>query len=129
MISIGKELVVCAEAMFQPHLLGVESDGIHTATCNSILKCDVDLQKDLYQCTVLSGGNTMLPGIRDRMQMEMSKIAPGGTEIKIDELPERAYSAWIGGSIVASLPSFQCMCVSRADYLECGPSSIHSKCV
>ena len=40
----------------------MESVGIHETTYNSIMKCDVDIRKDLYANTVLSGGTTMLPG-------------------------------------------------------------------
>merc|ERR1719412_3564929 len=35
------------------------------------MKCDVDIRKDLYANTVLSGGTTMYPGIADRMQKEI----------------------------------------------------------
>merc|ERR1712141_500954 len=47
-----------------------EACGIHETTYNSIMKCDVDIRKDLYANTVLSGGTTMYPGIADRMQKE-----------------------------------------------------------
>lgn len=41
----------------------MDSDGIHNTIHNSIMKCDVDIRKDLYNNTVLSGGTTMFPGI------------------------------------------------------------------
>ena len=40
----------------------MESAGIHETSYNSIMKCDVDIRKDLYANTVLSGGTTMYPG-------------------------------------------------------------------
>merc|ERR1719167_513960 len=43
---------------------------------NSIMKCDVDIRKDLYANTVMSGGTTMYPGIADRMQKEITALAP-----------------------------------------------------
>merc|ERR1719295_642479 len=54
----------------------MESCGIHETTYNSIMKCDVDIRKDLYANTVLSGGTTMYPGIADRMQKEITALAP-----------------------------------------------------
>uniref|UniRef100_A0A8C6TCP8 Beta-actin n=1 Tax=Neogobius melanostomus TaxID=47308 RepID=A0A8C6TCP8_9GOBI len=82
--------------------------------------CDVDIRKDLYANTVLSGGTTMYPGIADRMQKEITAliIAP----------PERKYSVWIGGSILASLSTFQQMWISKQEYDESGPSIVHRKC-
>ncbi|KAM4875550.1 beta-actin-like protein 2 isoform 4-T4 [Thomomys bottae] len=107
---------------------GLESRGIHEATFNSILKCDVDIRRDLYANTVLSGGSTMYPGIADRMQKEIVALAPGTMKIKIIAPPERKYSVWIGGSILASLSTFQQMWISKQEYDEAGPPIVHRKC-
>merc|ERR1719494_1712552 len=80
----------------------MEACGIHETTYNSIMKCDVDIRKDLYANTVMSGGTTMYPGIADRMQKEITAPAPSTIKIKIIAPPERKYSVWIGGSILAS---------------------------
>merc|ERR1712168_991004 len=69
-ITIGNERFGCPEVLFQPSFLGMEACGIHETTYNSIMKCDVDIRKDLYANTVMSGGTTMYPGIADRMQKE-----------------------------------------------------------
>ena len=53
-ITIGNERFRCPEALFQPAFLGMEQTGIHECTYNSIMKCDVDIRKDLYANTVLS---------------------------------------------------------------------------
>merc|ERR1712211_197465 len=73
------------------------------------LKCPVDIRKDLYANTVMSGGTTMYPGTADRMQKEITALAPSTIKIKIIAPPERKYSVWIGGSILASLSTFQQM--------------------
>ena len=95
-ISIGNERFRCPEALFQPSFLGMESCGIHETVYNSIMKCDVDIRKDLYANTVMSGGTTMYPGIADRMQKEITALAPSTIKIKIIAPPERKYSVWIG---------------------------------
>ncbi|XP_004648886.1 actin, cytoplasmic 1-like, partial [Octodon degus] len=117
-ITIGNERFRCPEALFQPSFLGMESTGIHETTFNSIMKCDVDIRKDLYANTVLSGGTTMYPGIADRMQKEITALAPSTMKIKIIAPPERKYSVWIGGSILASLSTFQQMWISKQEYDE-----------
>ncbi len=127
-ITIGNERFRCPEVLFQPSLIKMESAGIHETCYNSIMKCDVDIRKDLYANTVLSGGSTMYPGIADRMQKEMSALAPPTMKIKIIAPPERKYSAWIGGSIIASISSFQQMWISKQEYDESGPSIVHRKC-
>merc|ERR1711908_225136 len=72
-----------------------------------IMRCDIDIRKDLYANNVLSGGTSMYPGIADRMQKEITALAPSTIKIKIIAPPERKYSVWIGGSILASLSTFQ----------------------
>uniref|UniRef100_A0A1B0CWE9 Putative actin n=1 Tax=Lutzomyia longipalpis TaxID=7200 RepID=A0A1B0CWE9_LUTLO len=127
-ITIGNERFRCPEALFQPSFLGMESCGIHETVYNSIMKCDVDIRKDLYANTVLSGGTTMYPGIADRMQKEITALAPSTIKIKIIAPPERKYSVWIGGSILASLSTFQQMWISKQEYDESGPGIVHRKC-
>ena len=61
----------------------MESAGIHETTYNSIMKCDIDIRKDLYANNVMSGGTTMYPGIADRMQKEITARAPSTMKIKV----------------------------------------------
>merc|ERR1711975_32147 len=75
LMGIGNERFRCPEALFQPSFLGMEACGIHETTYNSIMKCDVDIRK------------------------EITALAPSTIKIKIIAPPERKYSVWIGGSI------------------------------
>jgi len=127
-ITIGAERFRCPEVLFQPAFIGMESAGVHETLYNSIMKCDLDIRKDLYANTVLSGGSSMFPGIADRMQKEITHLAPSSMKIKIIAPPERKYSVWIGGSILASLSTFQQMWISKQEYDESGPSIVHRKC-
>ncbi|XP_078692493.1 actin, cytoplasmic 2 [Branchiostoma floridae x Branchiostoma belcheri] len=127
-ITIGNERFRCPEALFQPSFIGMEAVGIHETTFNSIMKCDIDIRKDLYANTVLSGGTSMFPGIADRMQKEITALAPSTMKIKIIAPPERKYCVWIGGSIIASLSTFQQMWISKQEYDESGPAIVHRKC-
>lgn len=127
-ITIGNERFRTPEALFQPSFLGMESSGIHDTVYNSIMKCDVDIRKELYSNIVLSGGTSMYPGISDRMQKELTVLAPSSIKIKIVAPPERKYSVWIGGSILASLSTFQQMWITKEEYDESGPGIVHRKC-
>ncbi|KAK7503748.1 hypothetical protein BaRGS_00004871 [Batillaria attramentaria] len=127
-ITIGNERFRAPEALFQPSFLGNEHVGMHEMLHNSIQKCDIDIRRDLYANTVLSGGSTMYPGIADRMQKELTAIAPSSIKVKVIAPPERKYSVWIGGSILASLSTFQQMWISKQEYDESGPAIVHRKC-
>merc|ERR1712094_5249 len=108
--------------------IGKEASGIHDTTFESIMKCDVDIRKDLYANVVLSGGTTMFQGIGERMTKELTALSPSTMKIKVVAPPERKYSVWIGGSILSSLSIFQQMWISKQEYDESGPTIVHRKC-
>jgi len=127
-ITIGAERFRAAEPLFKPSLIGKESPGIHQLTFDSIQKCDVDIRRDLYTNTVLSGGSTMFPNIDKRLNKEITALAPAAVKVKIVAPPERKYSVWIGGSILSSLSTFQEMWITKDEYDESGPQIVHRKC-
>jgi hypothetical protein len=61
------------------------------------------------------------------MSKEITTLAPAAIKVKIVAPPERKYSVWIGGSILASLSTFQSMWISKEEYDESGPSIVHRK--
>jgi len=127
-ITIGAERFRAPETLFQPSFIGMETAGIHKLTFDSIMKCDVDIRRDLYKNIVMSGGTTMFNGIPARLEKEMKALAPQGMDIKVIAPPERKYSVWIGGSILASLSTFEEMWVTKEEYDESGPTIVHRKC-
>ncbi|XP_064086612.1 actin-2, muscle-specific-like [Macrobrachium nipponense] len=127
-ITIGNERFRAPESLFHPSYLGLELPGIHETVYKTIMRCDIDIRKDLFANTVMSGGTTMYPGIADRMQKEITTLAPSTIKIKIIAPPERKYSVWIGGSILGSLSTFQAMWVTKEEYDESGPGIVHRKC-
>ncbi|KAN0009099.1 hypothetical protein ACTFIU_008991 [Dictyostelium citrinum] len=126
-ITIGNERFRCTEVLFQPSIIGLECDGIHETIFKSIMMCDIDIRKHMYANIILSGGNTMFPGITDRIYSELRELAPKNMKILIVASPERKNLVWIGGSILTTLPLFQEMWVSKEEYDEHGPSIINRK--
>jgi len=127
-ITIGDERFRTPEVLFQPALIGKEAEGIHKLTKESIDACDIDIRKDLYTNIVLSGGTTMFPKIDQRLEKELTALAPASIKVKIVAPPERKYSVWIGGSILSSLSTFQDMWITKDEYDESGPGIVHRKC-
>jgi len=127
-ITIGSSRFRTAEALFDPSMVGLEQEGIHKLIYNSIMKCDVDIRKDLYANIVLSGGSTMYAGIQERVEKEVTNLAPPTMKIKVVAPPERKYSVWIGGSILSSLSTFENMWITKDEYDESGPAIVHRKC-
>lgn len=114
--------------MFTPTNIGKEYPGIHELAFRTIMACDVDVRKELYNNIVLSGGTTMFNGIADRLHKEIVSLAPSTIKIKVVAPLERKYSVWIGGSVLSSLSTFQSMWITKSEFEEAGPTIVHRKC-
>ncbi|KAJ4461251.1 putative Actin; cytoskeletal 1A [Paratrimastix pyriformis] len=128
---VGNASFECPEALFQPSKVGLTDPGIHENCYNSIQRCDNEIRKVLYGNVVLAGGSTMFAGIRERMKKELLQLAPTAMTVAIWSPPERRFSAWIGGSILAGLSSFREMFITRHEWEEQGDKAfelVHWKC-
>lgn len=127
MLEVGPARFRAPELLFRPDLVGEECEGIHEVLAFAIQKSDMDLRRILYSNIVLSGGSTLFKGFGDRLLSEVKKIAPKDIKIRISAPPERLYSTWFGGSILASLDTFKKMWVSKKEYDDEGSRAIHRK--
>jgi centractin len=105
--QLGPERFRAPEILFDPEIIGLEYPGVHQIVIDAIGRTDMDLRKSLYSNIVLSGGSTLTRGFGDRLLSEMQRLAVKDMRIKIFAPPERKYSTWIGGSILAQLSTFR----------------------
>ncbi|KAJ5075947.1 actin-10-related [Anaeramoeba ignava] len=140
-IKLGNERFKCVEALFEPSELFqsylppdifgsffVSGAPIHQKIYNSIMKCEENLRKELFGNIVLSGGSSLFPGIVERIEKEIIQLAPLNTEVKVIALSQRANTVWIGGSILASLPKFRELLISKEEYKKTGAKIVHERC-
>ena len=106
----------------------IDQEGIQKHIYDSVMKCDEAIRRDFFKHIVLAGGNTLFPNISNRLWREMNALVPHNHRTKIIENDERKYSAWLGGSIHATLSSFQTMWITKQEFDEQGPGVIHRKC-
>lgn len=118
-IQIGPESFRAPEILFRPERVGHEFGGLHDMVVESINMSDMDLRRTLYQNILLSGGTTMMEGLGKRLLNEVkNKCAVKDMKIKILAPPERKFSTWIGGSILASLGTFRRMSITAEEYKD-----------
>ncbi|KAM3693754.1 hypothetical protein ACB094_07G008000 [Castanea mollissima] len=97
-ITIGAGRFKCPKVLFDPRRVGMESGGVHEIVLRSIRRCDMDIRREMFGNLVLSGGTTMIPGLADKLAMDLSSLAPPG------------------------------MCITKEDYIESSSSIVHMKC-
>ncbi len=131
-IKVGGERFEASEALFQPHLINVEGQGIAELVFNSIQAAEMDMRQDLYKHIVLSGGSTMYPGLPSRLEREikqlyLERVLKGDTDrlskfkIRIEDPPRRKDMVFIGGAVLANvMKDRDDFWMSKAEYQEQG---------
>ena len=110
---------------------GAPAKGLPQLILENINKCDVDVRKDLFGSILLAGGGSLFGSLRERLEVELHDAAPTNVRVKVTasaNAVERKFATWIGGSILASLGSFQQMWMSKQEYEEHGAQLVHKKC-
>jgi len=143
-IEIGTERFNLPEVLFKPEiasrypdapeirsLTGGSVKGISGMVVETIEKCDVDVRRELFSGVVLTGGSSLFRNMRERLDRELGELVPASMRLRVhapNSSMERRCSVWIGGSILASLGSFQQMWLSKGEYEEHGATLVHRKC-
>eukprot|EP00271_Cylindrocystis_brebissonii_P008904 TRINITY_DN23429_c0_g1_i1.p1 TRINITY_DN23429_c0_g1~~TRINITY_DN23429_c0_g1_i1.p1 ORF type:complete len:292 (-),score=47.62 TRINITY_DN23429_c0_g1_i1:617-1450(-) len=146
MIEVGSERFRIADTIFSPSLIktvpGMETwepEGggatsqmsLARMVAESINRCDADIRRELFNGVLVAGGTSCLQQFKERLEKELLDEAPQSARVKVlasANSAERRFSVWIGGSILASLGSFQQMWLSKTEYEEHGASYVHRKC-
>jgi actin-related protein len=123
-VMLGAERFRCTEALFQPELVGRDVVGLHRCVAQSVLACEVDLRRELFGHVCVSGGTSLLPGFAQRLTHEVTNLAPSGVRVSVFAPMDRLHGVWSGGSLLASLDTFQDMWVTRSDYAEFGAAGV-----
>ena len=116
-LAIGNQCFRCPEALFQPSLVGLDSPGIHHVCYDSIMKCDRDIQGDLFANILLAGGSSLFPGLADRMKKELTALAPSQT-VDVNICSCGLDAMWIGGSSLGSITWFSQNTITKQEYSE-----------
>ena len=129
-INIKEQRIRCPESLFDPALNDNYEMGIAQDCFYSIKKCDSDLWKELYNCIVLSGGNTMFRGLEKRLTKEIKSLAPESMkqEVRVIASPERKFHVWIGGSVLSAFCSIENRWITKMEYEDEGATIVHRKC-
>ncbi|XVF47470.1 hypothetical protein PTKIN_Ptkin03bG0111200 [Pterospermum kingtungense] len=142
-IEIGADRFKIPDVLFTPSLaqtipgidnfaeISPSARGLPQMVIESINRCDVDIRKELFGSILLAGGTASMQQLKERLEKDLLEESPQAARVKVlasGNATERRFSVWIGGSILASLGSFQQMWFSKSEYEEHGASYIQRKC-
>lgn len=142
-IEIGADRFKIPDILFNPSLaqtiptmenfaeIAPSVRGLPQMVIDSINKCDVDIRRELFSSILLAGGTASMQQLKERLEKDLLEESPQAARVKVlasGNATERRFSVWIGGSILASLGSFQQMWFSKTEYEEHGASYVQRKC-
>lgn len=131
-IKVGAERFECAEALFNPGRIDVDSKGVAELIFEVIQSSDMDCRPEFYKHIVLSGGSTMYPGLPSRLEKEITalykeKVLKGDEsglarfKLRIEDPPRRKHMVYLGGAVLADIMKDKdSFWMSKAEYEEQG---------
>ena len=128
-ISIGEERLLAPEILFNTELMGKEYLSFTDIIMSSINKIDIQLRFKSYENILLSGGNTCIKGLKDKLSNDIKNKAYKNLTINVKSTPKPEYCCWIGGNIISTLEIFKRMWVNKNEWSEKGNKIIHIKTI
>ena len=128
-VSLGDERIIASEILFKPELIGKEYLGLSDIILSSINKAEIQLRPKAFENIVLSGGNTAMRGLVDKMKDDIVKKSNKIVKINVNPVKEPQLSCWGGGNIISSLDIFKKMSVTKKEWNEKGNKIVHIKTI
>lgn len=124
MVTLDASLFKAPEGLFSPHLWGKDVPGLHEIVWKAIQACPIDQRREVSKNIFLSGGSSVIPGLKERLQKEVASMAPTGVAIEVHTRGSFHHAAYCGASVLASLGSFHNYMVSWDDWSTAGAEAL-----
>jgi actin beta/gamma 1 len=131
-VKLGTERFEVAEGIFKPEVWGQDQAGVHVLVKKAIAECSLDVRREVSQSIFLSGGLTMLPGFKQRLEAELERLLPAKPRVHASPYrwPElakaeclcdpflRQHAAFLGAQAHALSPAYSQARILRADWVS-----------
>ncbi|CAD7936721.1 unnamed protein product [Amoebophrya sp. A25] len=147
-LRIGEERFLAPEIMWNPTMFqemsfdfGHQNAGLGQFVYETVMKTDIDLRRAFFGSILLSGGNTLFPGFKSRLERELVKLysasvnphlATNPMTFRVEDPPRRKFMVFLGASYFAETSYQDCdysRFLTQAEYEEIGAHAIHSYCM
>ncbi|KAG7576948.1 Actin family [Arabidopsis thaliana x Arabidopsis arenosa] len=122
-IVIGIERFRCPEILFHPNLIGIDQVGLDEMAGTSIrrlLHDEKEIEERLTSSILMTGGCSLLPGMKERLECGIRMIRPCGSPIDVVRAMDPVLDAWRGASAFAANLNFLGNAFTKTDYYEKG---------
>ncbi|XP_071500299.1 actin-related protein 6-like [Diadema antillarum] len=126
-VRMNNERFAVPEILFHPSDISIQEMGISEAIVHSINSTPEEMRPHLYQNIVLTGGNCLFPGFRERVESDVRSLAPVEYKVQVTLPKSPVTYAWEGGKIMTESKEFAKLIVTKKQYDEEGQNICFDK--
>ena len=104
-----------AERIANPGI-AYDSPSLAKLIFNAIKACPIDNRRILYRNIILSGGPCCIPGLPERLEIDLRRLLPEGSsiEVRVNRAPFAYHASFVGATVLATRPEFNQLCSSSS---------------
>uniref|UniRef100_A0A093UX88 Actin-like protein ARP6 n=1 Tax=Talaromyces marneffei PM1 TaxID=1077442 RepID=A0A093UX88_TALMA len=120
-LVLGNERFTVPEILFNPLDIGMRQAGIPEIVLESLSVVPTGLHPAFLANILVVGGNALIPGFIDRLEMEIRQLASAECVVRVKRPNDPIRSTWLGGSRFATdRQELATVAITRQEYLEYG---------
>ncbi|XP_063893018.1 actin isoform X2 [Helicoverpa armigera] len=127
-IDVSEEAFMAGELFFQPDLVldrKLEGFSLPDAIMTATLKCDNEVQDELYNAVVIHGGMANIRGMHKRLTTELSTRS--GKQVNVLYSSEPYAVPWLGGAVFAGMEGCGKVWVLKREFEEQGERIVKNR--
>ena len=127
-LRMNNERITVPEALFHPSDIGLNQAGIAEAVHLAVQATPEELHPAFYSAIVTAGGNSRLPGFREKLAQELRPYVPSHMDMDIRAPDDPVSLAWLGAAAYARDDAWLARSrVTRAEYEELGAHALQAR--
>ena len=117
-LGINSERFMLTEPYFNPKIIRIDYIGLPEVIAKVIKSWDRENWEELIPNIILSGGGSLIPGLKERMKLEIKKQFSDkiNEKVKIIAAAGREIMSWLGASILYSKNELQDGWIPNPEY-------------
>ncbi|KRX23527.1 actin [Trichinella nelsoni] len=115
-LQMGNERFESAEMLFHPKRWGMDVKGLPKMIFQSIQSCAIDNRRSLYENIFLVGGTSLLPGLQERIELELGRLVPKSVKVEVHAAPFRYHASFIGAKILADSSAIEQFTIKKDSF-------------
>ncbi|KRY72994.1 actin [Trichinella pseudospiralis] len=117
-IHMGNERYESCEMLFHPKRWGFDIKGLPKLIFQSIQSCAIDSRRALYENIFLAGGTSLLPGLQERIELELGRLVPKSVKVHVHVPLFRHHASFIGAKILADSSALEQFTITKDTLIE-----------